>query len=173
MVVAVTVLILLSVTVTPAYAWNFKDIFRSSSADKDPTNKLDKIDKQIWELSENDKLMKFISRNMWEQKVRVVVIDITDDDNVLKSYYIYRGKPGNPANISIDATGLGKPWIFKPTIKQTQTGLRILESESLSVRLVLKCLYLWISVDKENVPSLNKIIDNSSWIDKFLPDWWD
>ena len=72
------------------------------------------------------------------------------DDDVIESYYIYRKNKGNPATISTDATGLGNSWTFKPTIKQTQTALKILESESLSVRLVLKCIYLWISVEKED-----------------------
>ena len=171
-VITAAILIIFSVTVTPAYAWSFKDIFHSSSADIDYKKQLDKIDEQIWELSNDTKLMEFINRNMHDQKVKVIVIDITEDDVVLKSYYIYREKEGNPATISIHATGLGNPWTFKPTIKQTQSALKILESESLSVRLVLKCLYLWISVEKENVPPIDDIITNSSWIQEFLPEWW-
>ncbi|MCK4677799.1 MAG: hypothetical protein KAT48_06690 [Bacteroidales bacterium] len=172
-VITAAILIIFSVTVTPAYAWSFKDIFRSSSADTDYTNKLAEIDEQIWELSNDSKLMEFINRNMWEQKVRAIVIDITEGDVVLKSYCIYREKKENPATISTDIKGLGNSWTFKPTIKQTQTGLNILESESLSVRLVLKCISLWISVEKEDdVPSIYEIIENSSWIDTFLPKWW-
>ena len=116
------------------------------------------------------KVVKFFGDT--DQEVKVIVIDITEDDVVLKSYYIYREKEGNPATISIHATGLGNPWTFKPTIKQTQSALKILESESLSVRLVLKCLYLWISVENENVPPIDDIITNSSWIQEFLPEWW-
>lgn len=172
-VITVAILIIFSVTVTPAYAWSFRDIFRSSSADSGQTKKLGEIDTQIWELLENTKLMEFINRNMHEQKVRVIVMHITEDDVVLKSYYIYRGEKGNSANILPDAEeGLGNSWTFKPTIKQTQTALKILESESLSVRLVLKCIYLWISVEKEDdVPPIDEIIDNSLWIEEFLPKW--
>jgi len=172
-VVAVTMFILLGVTVTPAYAWGIENIFKSSSADKDLTGKLDKIDEQIWELSENDKLMKFINLNMWDQNFKVCVIDITEKDHVLKSYYIYREQKGNPATISTVATGLVNSWTFNPTLKQTKTGLKILDSKSLSVQSVLKCLYLWISVEKtEDVPPISKIIEESSWIDGFLPKWW-
>lgn len=169
-VVAVTMLILLGVTVTPAYAWKFTDIFESFGVNQDQTNKLDKIDKQIWKLSENDKLMEFINLNMHEQNVRYITIDITEDGEVLESYYIYRGEEGNPAYISSDENNIGNTWTFKPTIKQTQTGLDILKSKTLSVKLVFKCLYLWISVEQENnVPSLDKIIKKSSWISGFLP----
>ena len=172
-VITAAILIIFSVTVTPAYAWSFKDIFHSSSADSDYTKKLTGIEEQIGELSGKDKLMEFINRNMWEQKVSVIVIDITEDDVVLKSYYIYRENKGNPATIPTDGKGTGNSWTFKPTIKQTQTALKILESESLSVRLVLKCISLWISVEKEDdVPSIYDIIDESSWIDTFLPKWW-
>lgn len=172
-VVAVTLLILLGVTVTPAYAWGIENIFKSSSADKDLTGKLDKIDEQIWELEKDTKVMKFINRNMIEQDFKVFVIDITKDGKVLKSYYIYRGEKGNPATISTVGTDLGNSWTFKPTPKETETGLKILKLKSLSVQSVLKCLYLWISVEKtEDVPPISKIIEESSWIDGFLPKWW-
>ncbi|MCK4678980.1 MAG: hypothetical protein KAT48_12670 [Bacteroidales bacterium] len=173
-VITAAILIIFSVTVTPAYAWSFKDMFHSSSADRDYTKKLTEIEEQIGELSNDPILMKFINRNMHEQKVRVIVIHITEHDEVVGSYYIYRGDKGDPASISsTDVEGLGNSWTFKPTIRQTQTALKILESESLSVRLVLKCISLWISVEKEDdVPSIYDIIDESSWIDTFLPKWW-
>ena len=173
-VVAVTVLILLGVTVVPAYAWNFKNIFGSSSAGMDQEDKLIEIEEQIGELSENTKLMKFINLNMHDQSVEVIVIDITEDDKILDSYCIYRGEIGSTADISsCPKDDLSNSWTFRPTIKETQKRLKILESKSLSVGMVLKCLFLWRSVEKaEDVPSIYEIIDKSSWIEEFLPKLW-
>jgi len=164
MIVTVTILIILNVTVTTAHAWTVGDIFSSSGAGENLNNKLYKIDEQILELSSNSKLMEFINSNMDEQNVKVIVIDITKKDQVLESYYIYRQDEGS-AIIKSDGNGNGNTWTFNPTVRQTQAGLKLLDSESLSAKLVLKCIILWISVEKENnVPSTDKIIQRSSWI---------
>ncbi|MCG7849424.1 MAG: hypothetical protein MIO93_09635 [ANME-2 cluster archaeon] len=161
----VVILILLSVTVVPASAWGF-DVSKLIASDKDYTKKLADIDNRVEEVSNDTEMMKCINFNMWEQKVKVIVIDITENDKVLKSYYIERGNEGESASIS-DVKGNGNAWVFRPTIKQTEKGLDILESNEFSARLVMRAIILYIAVDNDG-PSISKIIKKSSWLEIIL-----
>jgi len=170
--VGIAIFILLSAVIQPAAAWSFKDKIFPSFAPASTDNKLDKIEEQIDALSEDEKLMKFVNRNMWEQKVRVIECAITEDDELLDTYYIIREEKGSTARIDDAWSGIGNKWTFKPTIKKTEKAIKLLESQELTVNNVLKCILLWISVEKQGVPSINNIIQNSTWLDQFLPSWW-
>jgi len=161
----VVFLILLSVTAVPASAWGF-DLSKLITSDKDYTKKLDDIDDRVWVVASDTELMECINLNMWEQDVEIIVIDITENDEVLKSYYIVRGEKGSPASISIAVDNLDNAWEFTPTIKQTKKGLNILESKKFSAGLVMRAIVLYIAVDS-NGSDISEIISKSSWLGNY------
>ncbi len=163
----VVILILLSVTAVPASAWGF-DLGKLFTSDEDYTKKLDAIDERVWDVSYDTVLMECINSNMWEQKVKVIVIDITENDEVLESYYIKREKKGDPASILTEVNNQGNAWVFRPTIKQTEKGLDILQSVEFTARLVVRAIVLYIAVDSDG-PSISEIINNSSWLGNYWP----
>ena len=71
-------------------------------------------------------------------------------------------------------------WTFRPTISETQRGINILifcetcmqHKRTQLVSNVWKMLRLWISVEKDGVPTVDELILNSSWLEDFLPNWW-
>jgi dsDNA-binding SOS-regulon protein len=168
---AIGLSILFSVTVTPVYAWkNPLDFPGKSEKDKYFSKELDTIDEQIWILHENTKLMEFIDLNMEQQDIEVISINITENNEVLASYYVHRGVDGT-ATITTESDS--SDWVFMPTVKQTNTGLKILQSKKLSTGAIIKCIFLWWSVDNDGVPSLYTIMSKADWIDQFLPKWFD
>ena len=163
----VVILILLSVTAVPASAWGF-DLGKLFTGDKDYTKKLEAIDVRVWEVSDDTELMECINFNMWEQKVKIIVIDITENGELLESYYIVREKKGEPASILTEVNNQGNAWVFRPTVKQTEKGLDILESNKFSARLVMKAIFLYIAVDSDS-PSISEIVSKSSWLGNYWP----
>ena len=114
--------------------------------------------------------MEFIDLNMEQQNITVISINITENNVTLKSYYVHKGVDGT-AKITTESDSSG--WVFMPTVKQTGTGLKILQSKKLSIGAIIKCIFLLWSVDNDGVPSLDTIINNAEWIDQFLPKWFD
>ncbi len=119
--------------------------------------------------------MKFINSNMFDQGVDTVEISIKNDGEILETYYVVRGKnEGSTASIvqSLpDDTGI--LWKFKPTVdqaldglNQVSNGLFIFEQEKKSklevFSAVTGALYLYFTVDNENVPPLNELITKSN-----------
>jgi len=161
----VVFLILLSVTAVPASAGGLGWGYLSPS---DDTKKLKAIDDRVWVIIDTE-MMKCINFNMREQEVEVIVIDITENGDVLKSYYIVSGEEGAPASILTELNNLDGAWEFTPTIKQTKKGLDILQSNKFSPGLVMRAIFLYIAVDNNNGPDILCIIDKSSWLGNYWP----
>jgi len=160
----VVILIFLGVTAVPASAWGFGWGYSSPN---DDTKKLEAIDDRVWVVSDTE-MMKCINFNMREQGVEVIVIDITENGDILESYYIVSGEEGASASILTELNNLDGAWEFTPTIKQTKKGLDILQSKKISSGLVMRAIFLYIAVDSDG-PKISKIIDKSSWLDNYWP----
>ena len=156
-----------------AQAWPSLNLFGSD--DNGISEKLNEITLKKELLSENFRVMKFINSNMFDQGVDTVKISIINNDEILETYYVIRGKnKGSTASIVKtlpDDTGI--LWTFKPTVdqaldglNQASNGLYILEQKKKSrlevFSAVTRALYLYFTVDNENVPPLNELITKSN-----------
>lgn len=158
MVLATVILIISSLTITPAIA-------------KTPGDRLEQIDDRVWALNANNEFREVIAKNMLEQGVDFIIIQIMHGNKEKAAYYLQHdhlviisdSEPEIPEESSV--------WILKPTIKQTERGLEIFESEKLTVEVVLKALFLCLIVETEGFPDIDTLINNSSWIEEYLPDW--
>jgi len=156
-----------------AQAWPSLNLLRSD--DNGISEKLNEINLKKELLSENLRVMKFINSNMYDQGVDAVEISIKNRGEILETYYVVRGKnKGSTASIVKtlpDDTGI--LWTFKPTVdqaldglNQASNGLYILEQKKKSrlevFSAVTRALYLYFTVDNENVPPLNELITKSN-----------
>ncbi|MDD5617432.1 MAG: hypothetical protein PHH85_14675 [Candidatus Methanoperedens sp.] len=174
LILKITVILIFIVLFTgTAQAWSSLSLF---GAEKNSVSeKLKELNLKKESLSENMRVMKFINSNMFDQGVDTVEISIKNDDRILETYYVVRGKnKGSSASIVKklpDDTGI--LWKFKPTIdqaldglNQASNGLHILEEKKKSkfkiFSAVTKALYLYFTVEKENVPTLNELITKSN-----------
>lgn len=64
----------------------------------------------------------------------------------------------------------GSLWTFYPKIRQTKTALKVLQSREVTGYNLICLGILGVMVDRENVPEIAKIVDNSSWASSNLPD---
>ena len=167
--VAILLLILLAGS---AYAWSWIGPDESGISEK-----LTEIDHKVDQLAENKRVMKFINSNMFDQNVDAVKVSIKEDDAILKTYYIMRGKKNGVAIVTENAPETwGVTWKFYPTVSQSIDGLE-LAIEGLSIYyqrprtevaksaraiIVLKAYFLYFSVEKEDLPSLDEIIKYSN-----------
>ena len=170
--VAILLLILLAGS---AYALSWNKIFGPDESGI--SEKLTEIDHKVDQLAENKRVMKFINSNMLDQKVDTVEVSIKEDDAILKTYYIMRGKKNGVAIVTENAPETwGVTWKFYPTVSQSIDGLE-LAIEGLSIYykrprtavaksaraiIVLKAYFLYFSVEKEDLPSLDEIIKYSN-----------
>ncbi|MDO8726479.1 MAG: hypothetical protein Q7J35_10465 [Candidatus Methanoperedens sp.] len=155
-----------------AQAWPSLNLFGAD--DNSASEKLNEINLKKELFSENLRVMKFINSNMYDHGVDTVEISIRNKNKILETYYIVRGKKGSTASIvqSLpDDTGI--LWKFNPTIdqaldglNQASNGLYILEQKKKSrlevFSAVTRALYLYFTVDNENVPPLNELITKSN-----------
>ncbi|MDD5615887.1 MAG: hypothetical protein PHH85_06760 [Candidatus Methanoperedens sp.] len=156
-----------------AQAWSSLNLFGAD--DNSVSEKLNEIKLKEELLSENIGVMKFINSNMFDQGVDTVEISIKNDGEILETYYVIRGKnEGSTASIAQslpDDTGI--LWKFKPTVDQALDGLNqmsnglfIFEQKKKSklevFSAVTRALYLYFTVENENVPPLNELITKSN-----------
>lgn len=156
-----------------AQAWSSLKLFGAD--DNSASDKLKEINLKKELLSENMRVMKFINSNMFDQGVDTVEISIKNDNHILETYYVVRGKNmGSTASIvQIPPDDTGILWKFKPTVDQAldgldqvSNGLFILEQKKKSkfevLSVVTRALYLYFTVDNQNVPPLNELITKSN-----------
>ena len=174
--IKLTVTILLLILLAgSAYALSWNKIFGPDESGI--SEKLTEIDHKVDQLAENKRVMKFINSNMFDQNVDAVKVSIKEDDAILKTYYIMRGKKNGVAIVTENAPETwGVTWKFYPTVSQSINGLD-LAIEGLSIYyqrprtevaksaraiIVLKAYFLYFSVEKEDLPSLDEIIKYSN-----------
>jgi len=169
-----TVIFMLLVLFTGSVqAWKSIDFFGQD--DNSVSDKLKEIVLKKELFSENVRVMKFINSNMFDQGVDTVEISIQNNGQIVDTYYLIRGKnKGSKASLvqSIpDDTGI--LWKFKPTVdqaldglNQASNGLSILEQKKKSklevLNAVTRTLYLYFTVENQNVPPLNELITKSN-----------
>ena len=174
--IKLTVTILLLILLAgSAYALSWNKIFGPDESGI--SEKLTKIDHKVNQLAENKRVMKFINSNMFDQNVDAVKVSIKEDDAILKTYYIMRGKKNGVAIVTENAPETwGVTWKFYPTVSQSINGLdlaieglslyyqspRTVVVKSAMAIIVLKAYFLYVSVEKENLPTLDEIIKNSN-----------
>lgn len=171
----IVVLVLLSVTATPAFGWPL-NFFTNSNEVKDLDERLDDIDSQVQIISEDGKIMRFGNLNMWDQDISIIVVQIMNNKEVKKSYYIQRNDEGESATISSDYSHYISEdvWLFKPTVEEAEAALVIYNSRKVTYDNIINSIRLIKSIENENVPKVKTLIDNMSettWnkITKYLP----
>ncbi|TFH42309.1 MAG: hypothetical protein E4G94_06505 [ANME-2 cluster archaeon] len=164
-------------------------------------NDLEEIDEWVCDFANGDypNMTRFMALNMEDQGPDLIAVEIIKNPafsflkkkpDVIRTYYVE--KVGDGVEISspdfvvtsncvhIDNLGEIEPnWTFRPTIRETQRGIDILifcetcmqHKRTKLVSNVWKMLRLWISVEKEEVPTVDDLILNSSWLGRFLPNW--
>lgn len=156
-----------------ANAWAWGDLFGLD--DNNALVKLQEIEQKKEALTENMRVMRFINSNMFDEGVDTVEISVKNKDQILKTYYIIRAKNRTdpPSVVESIPDQPGVLWKFRPTVDQAlkgldqaSNGLLILDqkekSKSEVVIFVLNALYLYYTVENENLPSLSEIIKKSS-----------
>ena len=166
------VLILYMIFISSAQAFTMSDLFGS----KNNSEKLKYIDVKVESISGNMRLMKFINSNMFDQGVEIIGIYITDNDNILRTYYVVRAKDkSGAASIKKDVPEEKGLWIFKPDVDQSIKGLDLaeegfylydnrhsLETKSKIPYFLLRTLILYSGTDNENIPSLSEMVEKSN-----------
>lgn len=169
----ITVIFMLFILFTgTVHAFPWSNFFGSD--DSNISEKLKEIELKSESLTENKRVMKFINYNMFDQGVDTVEISIKNENQVLKKYYLVRAEDvkGTASFTESVPDHTGVLWKFKPTVDQAldgldqaSEGLFILDKRDRSTldvaTRVMKALYLYLTVEKENVPSLNVIIEKS------------
>jgi hypothetical protein len=139
------------------------------------SQKLQEIEFKKVVLTKSIPVMKYMNSNMFDEGVDTIEISITNKGEVLKTYYIVRAENRSSTSSIIEnvPNQTGVLWKFKPTIDQaldglslSSNGLLIIDRKEKSKLEVasgaLKSLYLYYTVERENVPSLSEIIRKSS-----------
>jgi len=165
--------LLFVLSVESVYAWSWSGLLDSD--DGNISEKLKEIDLKVQSFTENKRVMKFINSNMFDEGVDTVEISIKNKGQIIKTYYIVRAEKRTEAPSIVEniPDQSGVMWKFRPTIDQALDGLDlasdsllILEQKEKSklevVGVALDALYMYYTVESENLPPLNEIIQKSS-----------
>ena len=139
------------------------------------SDKLKEIEQRTNSFNENERVMRFINKNMFDQGVDTIQISIKKDKKIVKTYFIIRNPNKNDAALLVENVpdDMGIVWKLNPTVDQALDGL-IQASAALSLynkkdrsklevsTTLLKGLYLYINVDREKVPSIKELIQRST-----------
>ncbi len=166
----VLLFIVLSGTVN---AWSFTNFLGNEK--NSYSDKLKEIEQRTNSFNENERVMRFINKNMFDQGVDTIQISIKNDKQIVKTYFIIRNTNKNDAALLVEKVpdDMGIVWKLKPTVDQALDGL-IQTSAALTLynkkdrsklevsTTLLKGLYLYINIDKVNVPSIKELIQRST-----------
>ena len=138
------------------------------------------IDEKLELIDEDPIINSFLYDRMLEynnsegiEAVKIVVIKghWWRGKKVVKTFYIVRNDTASGIDIVDIYTGDDDLWTFYPNIGQTIGALNVLLSHESTVSNVIRMGIRAILVDKENVPGITEIINNSKWASDNLPEW--
>jgi hypothetical protein len=165
-------------------------------------NNLEEIDEWVCDFANGDdypNMTRFMAQNIDEQGPELIAVEIIKNpsfsfwkkNEVIRTYYIEQDRNGvkisSPDSVissncdDIDPwTGNDPDWTFRPTISESEKGIGIIifcencmqHRRSQLVHNVWKMLRLWMTVENDGVPTVTQLIINSSWLNRFLPNWW-
>ena len=164
--------LLYMMVVGSAHAFTMSGLFGTENN----SEKLKDIDEKVLSISGDMALMKFVNSNMFDQGVETIGVYITENDKVLRTYFIVRANSkSGVVSIQKDVPDKKGIWKFKTDIDQSIQGLDLaeegfylydnrhsLETKSKIPYFVLRTLILYSGIDNENVPSLSEMIKKST-----------
>ncbi|MCK4733539.1 MAG: hypothetical protein KAT65_13890 [Methanophagales archaeon] len=174
----IVLLFVIGTTIAPAAAWNGDN------------KSIKSIDEKLELIDEDPIINSFLYNRMSEyneeggiEAVKIVVIKGSwwSEKKEVKTFYVVRNDTGEQIDIVDEDDYAGDDtelWTFYPNIGRTIKALDMIIScfeDRMTYKKAVRCLVglgiLTVTVDKDNVPSITEIINNSPWASSYLPDW--